>query len=342
MGWIVGITSERSSLRVVELTDKGNRVKPASEVRLNLSAEAPNSAQGDYRELRFSDLEPCVDTDAFERLGIPEAACSCQTIFRYRQGKTTYYVPSQVLIGALLCRNSLTREHVLTATGFQMLGMLVDAPDGGIDVELTRKLPQGLVRFTPSFRGILLWSACFPDARRTVASVFSWALRGRFDLTMPSGRLSVSFPGKKVGNDVLVQNMLVEWVQPDEKPFAGLEGRIPQRIVLRERAEGAVASTEEGLILGNAGWRLSDDEWLVVSAIVMSTMVEHALKRRGLGKDPRGKVEMLLRKLSEGIAWAKLGDTPNVGANVCCFFVALRKDGRWDRIKAYLAEVRAS
>jgi hypothetical protein len=341
MGWIVGITTERSSLRVIELTDEGERVLPLAEVSLRLSASEPNTAQGDYTELPFSALEPCSDTEALDRVGVPVEVRSCQTIYHYRQGQTTFYVPSQVLIGALLCRNSLLREHVFTPLGFQTLGVVVDSPTGGIDVELTRKLPPSLVRFTKSFRSTLLWAACFADARRTVASVFKFALEGRLDLTLPSGRVSVSFPGKKVGDEVLVQNMLVEWVQSEEPPVAGLEGKVSQRIVLRERPEGSEASTEEGLVLGGKGWHLSDDEWLVVSAIVMSTMPEYTLKRRGLGKNPRGKMELLLRKLAEGIAWTKLGDTPNVGSNVCTFFMALRHDGRWERIKAYLAEVRS-
>jgi transposase len=341
MGWIVGITTERSNLRVIELTEEGERVMPLADVPLHLSGSNPNTAQGDYTEFAFSALEPCDDAEVFDRLGIPVGVRSCQTIFRYRQGPNAFYVPAQVLVGALFCRNSLTREYALTPTGFQMLGMLVEGPEGKLNVELPRKLPKGLARFTQNFRNTLLWTISFPDARRAVASIFNFALKGRFDLRLPSGRISASFPGKRVGDEVLVQNMLVEWVQSDGPPVAGLEGRVSQRIVLRERAEGAEPSTEEGLVLGDKGWHLSDDEWLVISAILMSTMKEHALKRRGLGKNPRGKMELLLRKLSEGVAWAKLGETPNVGANICSFFVELRRDGRWERIKAYLAEFRA-
>lgn len=352
MGWIVGIVPGQGGLRVVERTTKGDAVVHLADAALTLSAHTHAFRGGDFVDLMFSDLQVAEDVDAFDRLGIPADARRVQTIFRYHRGRKTYYIPSQVLIEGLAAQNTLARRHLLTAAGFQLLAVLLEDEAQALRLEVVTI--QGTRRtkfsFSPSFEHTLLWTACYPSAGRMVASIFQKAFDGRFDLALPHGRASLSFAGVHVGDEVLVQNVVMEWVEPHELPVAGLKGRVPSIIVCRERKNGAKRggqvrkpSVDGGLQLGPAGWRLSDEEWQVVSAIHASTLREDVVATRGsFGRDLRGKVETVLRKLTEGVAWSKAGQHPSEGANAQAFWRGLQRDGRWERIKQYLNEARAS
>lgn len=350
MGWIVGIARERGSLRVVERTAEGTVTVSPVDTELNLSSKTSDVRTGEFTELHFAELQPTTDTDAFDRLGIPEEARRVQTIFRYQGVGKTFYVPSQALITGLFCQNVLARRHLLNPVGFQLLGLLVDAQDGSVDVEVSTRQRTRRTKFdfSPSFEAALLWTGSYPSAKRMVASVFNNALHGRFDLTLPAGKASLSFRGVHLGDEVLVQSVMMEWVLPMEFPLMGLEGRVPRLIVCRPRVpakrgiQRRKPSTDDELFLGEAGWRLSDDEWAVISAIHPSMPAPGVDVRGDGGPRRRVKLEMVLRKFSEGLPWAKAGPTPSECMNASAFWRSLRKDGSWDRIKQYLREARST
>lgn len=350
MGWIVGISREREGLRVVERTADGAVVVSPVDTELSLSTTTTGVRTGEFTELRFSELQPSTDSAAFDRLGIPEDARSVQTIFCYQHGGKTFYIPSQALITGLFCHNVLARRHLLTPVGYQLLGMMVEAEDGSVEVEVSTRQQTRRTKFdfSPSFEAALLWTGSYPSAKQMVASVFNNALHGRFDLTLPSGLASLSFRGVHLGDEVLVQVVTMEWVDPMELPLMGLEGRVPRVIVCRPRRpakrgiQRRKPSADDELFLGEAGWRLSDEEWMVISAIHTSTLTCGADGWAHVGRNPRSKMETVLRKFSEGLSWAKAGQTPSESMNACAFWRSLRKDGRWDRIKQFLKEARSS
>lgn len=351
MGWIVGIAHERDSLRVVQRTGEGTTAVGLVDADLSLPLKARESRSGEFVDLRFDDIQPSTDTEAFDRLGIPEDVRDVQTIFRFLRGGKTFYIPAQALIAGLFCQNVLARRHLLTPVGFQLLGILVESADGSVGIEVSTRQQTRRTKFdvTPSFEAALLWTASYPSAKRMVGSVFENALQGRFDLTLPAGLASLSFRGVHLGNEVLVQSVVIEWVQPTELPLMGLEGRVPRVIVCRERKTGSKKgmqrrkpSTDDGLFLGQAGWRLSDAEWATISAIHTRTLSAGAEGGANVGRNPRSKTETVLRKFAEGLPWAKAGQMPSEGMAACAFWRSLRKDGRWDQIRQYLKQVRST
>lgn len=348
MGWIVGISSEQGDLRVVELARGGTRTVPLSKVDLRLidTDSQSGSRIRERFELEFSELSVCTDVAKLRGLGVPEAALVCQTVFEYHQRTRTFYLPSQVLIRGLFCRNGLAANHLLSPMGYRDLAILAEGKDGVAEVA---RLPAWRERqlkeeFTSSFKQTLMWILAYPSAQRMVASVFKSALVGRFDCRLPLGKARLRLAGVALGPDVLVQNVFLEWVLPLEKPSGGLSGKVPPMVVFRDPRRVAPVrgvarrkpSTDATLFLGAGGWRLTDAEWAEISAIHRSTLAGDTLH----GSDPRTKLEMVLKKLSEGVSWAQVGEAPSDGKRACSYWRALRKDGRWERIKRYLNESR--
>ncbi len=336
--WVEGISEVGGSLGV--LVRSQGRLVPTPLTKVALRNELRSSSSSGLIELQFSEFKPGVNNSLADRLDVPQEVQHCQTMFTLERDGMTYVVPAQVLIAGLFCTNSFKRKFLLTPGGFQLFAVLCVR---GATVEVRgngRRIQQnvGGSKASPRSEAVLLWTLGFKSGMEMVASVFHHALDGRFDVTLPHGSAAISFNGTVRGDAMLVDTVMVNWVEPCDAPLDGLDGLVPQRLHMYEwgLSPGMKAFGDPGLELGRRGWRVSREEWEILRDIHASTLKKAPHQDAEL----KVKFELVLQKFSKQLAWDAVGGDATTGSRVRNYYHSLLKDGRWERMKTYLRQAR--
>lgn len=341
MGWIVGVRDTFEGIKLVERDEVSSTEKIVfpEETSLAIASETSRHKWTGCQTVDFSELEPCTDVATLDRLLIPKDAQRTQTFFQLNRAGKRYYIPSQILVSGLFGVDKRAARWMLTPAGIQTAGSVI------ID-------DQGTARFTPArglkifdyrhtfIKALLTWTTYYPCARRAEASVFFNALRGRFDLKLPSGTMRATFRADGTGDESLVTSIRVSSVLPSEPPNAPVADNeiIFRHPLAKTSAKRTLRAAQRSkgdadLLAFKTCPHLSDAEWVACKPIVET-------KNKIRGPCTRYRLEQIIEKFARRTSWRQLGSDASDALATRVFFVSLQKDGRWQRIKHALLQCR--
>lgn len=339
MGWVVGVRDTFEGIKLVERDEDngtGKIVFP-EEASLSIASETSKQKWTGPQTVDFSELEPCTDVALLDRLLIPKDAQRTQTFFRFTRAGKRYYIPSQILVSGLFGVDKRAARWMLTPAGIQIAGSVVVDDQGTAHFTATRGLKIFDYRST-FIKALLSWVTYYPCARRAEASIFFNALRGRFDLKLPSGTMHATFGASGIEDEFLVTGIRVSSVFPSEPPYRPVPGN---EIVFRHSVTPAqrtlqAAQRSKGdadLLAFKTRPQLSEFEWATCKPIIES---------RNKIRSPciRYRIEQIIEKFARKTSWRQLGSNASDALATRVFFVSLQKDGRWERIKQVLIQCR--
>ncbi|MDI1258302.1 hypothetical protein [Aquabacterium sp.] len=339
MGWIVGLRDTFEGIKLVERDEASGTVSIVfpEEASLSIASDTSKQKWTGPQTASFSEFEPCTDAATLDRLRIPQDAQRTQTFFQLTLGGKRYYIPSQVLISGLFGVDKRASRWMLTPAGIQVAGSVtIDKQGAG---RLTAAKGQRIFDYRHAFiKALLTWTTYYPCARRAEASIFFNALRGRFDLKLPSGTMLATFRFVDIENESLITSIRVSSVFPSESSTGQGLGK---EIVFRLPVDGAhrklqAARQSKGdtdLVAFKTRPKLSESEWAACKPIIES-------KNRIRSPRIKYRLEQIIEKFARKTAWRQLGSDAADALATRVFFVSLQKDGRWERIKEALVQCR--
>lgn len=277
-------------------------------------------------------LTKCPPDEYLQGVGMAAAVQDGQDVYALVAEGHRYLVPASVLLQGLV-RMTARFSHVL----FHPLGRdLYFSPTcraGEVYVDVKPGVLPDAKR-TPRNNDRLVWLTCYPTARRFWDSVYANAMRGRLGVDLPAARVRVRLKGSAKRHLTLVDWMTVATLEPREAPsifqeeLAGRTFTFDLSHQHTPKCHGRRRQRLEGLPKGEDGWKLSDDEWRHVSALLD--------ERRTYGPRhfARQSLSSVVEKFGEGLSWKAY--EPRVPA----YYRKLRLTGKWELILAKLKTLR--
>lgn len=354
MGWIVGVRNTGAAPRLVEWSSDGTR--EVSAVEASLLVDAKSRKYSRYVECDLADLKR-LDVDEAREIaalaGIHEDVARAQSFWVLAVGSRKLFVPAQVLIQALVGMYRLQREAMFSPVGYQLKTVLVEERDG-LRAKLSSSRTTRTLDDTPELAVSILWTSCYPSARKMHASVLRYALNGRFDIELPRARLTMSFVGQELGHcSVLATRLSIAAIVPLEAPMDHAAGKVPAKFVIRDvdqisparRKSSWDKSARRGPQDGgydadirDARFRtpLSDEEWHSVRHVLF----KHASRMRLHEARARGKVDLILLKRSTGDSWQSVASSSITKTTLESYFSHLVLTGKWELLRAHVVKAR--
>lgn len=330
MEWIEGFERVGGAPQLVVVSPSGERrFSPFKHLR----SAAPTRRGARHVDLAGVALKDLTECDPFEYLNLAGFQAPVSTNHRIHElqlPEVRLLIPAAVLLLGILGSIWHLAPWLTSAATLDRLAVPTfdnDKPavtffpgslSGGRDKDCTQE------RF--------LWLTGFPSARQLWNSVARNVASGRLALNMPSASIEGSARGLSRGNTVLVTRLHVNELTPTEPPFpsatdlAGRTFKVSSRTELIS-AKRPDALADETLRPHSAGWYLTDEEWTQVSALLDVRSVATA----------RSRIDEMLLKLGTGRAW----DDVNRKGDARSYYLRLKRQGRWERIRKLLVERRA-
>lgn len=262
-------------------------------------------------------------------------------VFRFQHGRSSYLVPSLVLLRGLFPLIPRGLEYAFTLRPLEAL-CLPRSRSGHWTVAMPDFTGVYDARFRRSTVEALTLASVFPSVRNAWHSVHRAALQGSMSIDLPNLTVRLLPLGVRVGSTVHVTSIVVNAVLAHEDPFDFAEGA-PRSFIYVTRSEPIGAGvnsyyeTHEGADPCEQ-YRLTEEEWTLVRASCERTQAEKGRKARDHARDV---ADGLLIRLGASVPWAEI-PVPIAGPALARHMRVWRGDGRLECLLTALQQTRGS
>ncbi len=344
MEWICGVsyTTTGFCLRTID-GNQDEHVRPVKELQSvlanngNLTKIRGNTSFADWRELSTAETD-----DLAKELGFP-TGCNGQTFYEFKVEGERYIIPAGVLMCAMFRPFHGIAKYLFAPQGLDNLCI----PYGNCEqpellffvgvrgtTGIQTKKAQGILNS-------LSWIHCFPSARKMWCSVLEQTSQARLNLRLPSGAIQFTGSGRLLKHEaILISEFRIKLLKTQELPFESYSRHTSviefERIAQKPEKpkQGCELKKDSSIPVRESNWEVTDDEWLALENILVI--------RRNYATTERARrfLNLILHKLSQGLSWADVTDSPlEVRECSMCLF-RIKADGRWEKIIAKLNELR--
>jgi hypothetical protein len=356
MDWVTGIVRGLSGTLMVAATssEEGAVVKCLEDVKSNFSTSR------DFRRRAVLSLKTLRRASAegyLSAIGSDPSLSAAQPVYEADTAKGMVIIPAQLLLMELFGAAAAFRRILFTPLSVSSLITATWAEEG-VEVApapspILKRLgpPQVTERKAISVRNgsgrdeksklRAEWILTFPSVTAAWGSVYRHALRGRFDIDLPSADVDVALRCRAVNGKVFVTSVTVMVIRPTElpHPFAinsqrrefKMNESVNMRPRRRPRDTYVAPSKDESIRLNASNPKLSDAQWLNVESLVNKN---YCLSGAGSSRRSslRDVVDAVRLKLATPYSWSQLPVPPEMAYSARKMLSKLKRSGDWDRI----------
>lgn len=343
MEWIQELSQNSQGallLRTLDLAG-AERFRPINELPHTLqttAAKHKRNAQADFKDLHR--ISPQEAAQVAQALGFRSVICG-QAIYAFDFDGLRYLLPASVLMCSVFRPFSGIVKYLLAPQGLDNLCIPygnVAEPEmlfffhvtGSTGIQLERA--RGIINS-------LSWAHCFPSGKRLWSSVREYARSGQLDVDLPTGELEFLGTGIPLQNDVIfLTELRIRLLKTAETPYPAYSAHtreIEFERVLHKlnkpRSQPYGRSKEMNTLLRDGFWELSDDEW---------NAIERTVGARLGRASTRSRLNILLRKCSQGLPWAAVSSDATKRENYRQHLARMRSNGSWDALVNCITTLR--
>lgn len=333
MEWVEGIGRQNGRLVAMAVTRNGDRhVVPLAEM------QPPPKEVAVHRQKISTDFGSWTEASSEEYLAglnfTPEVA-EGHRIFAFTHNGARYLVPSLVLMRAFfrplprISKTLFAPQGLAQTAIFQMEGLKPVIQELSC-LQVNHKYNATLQA--------LSWYWCFQSAHHCWHSVYVYAAKGNLALDLPLGSMNCIVHGVQSGSVFRVVSLTVLDVETSEQPFQYAASH-PQTINFRDKAGTATRHASRDLLFLRRGgeWALSDTEWATVRLQIVPSK-PHPNQQYELRKI----VDCVIEKVGSGKTW-RSSSSDSISWNLAQrHYRKWCVDGRWERIRSTLIQLRGS
>jgi len=274
-------------------------------------------------------------------LGLAELDASCQRAYEFETAVGVVVIPSQLLVLATVGAQAPFRRALLKPWGPSFLMNAADE-DGQYDIAPTPHCGHALRLESGSSLTRMRWLLAYPSATAAWCSVYAYALKARFDMTLPNATATASIRGKRVGGKLLVTRLQLLKMHPAEEPFE-FAAHAPRHFVFNEtvhrrpaHGQAAAPSSDEGLLSVDPVVPLADVEWSSLEPMLEGFLKSPDAKRPGQPRKHslREIIDTIRLKLGTPYPWSKCPGSKSLVQSASVLLSKLQRGGMWEQIVA--------
>lgn len=333
MQWIEGIGRQNGRL-VGSAVDQcgGRQLVPLADMSPHLQKHAT------HRRKISTDLGSWTEAASKEYLaGLAFTAevIEGHRIFVFTQGGVRYLVPSLVLMRAFFRPLQRISKTLFAPQGLAQTAIF--KMEGSKPVIQELSCLQVNHKYNATLQA-LAWYWCFPSAHNCWHSVYVHAAKGNLAIDLPIGSMNCIVHGVQSGSVFRVVSLTVLDVETSEQPFEYAASH-PQTINFRDRVGKSTRRASHDPLIprrgGEGEWALSDSEWATVRLQIVPNK-PHPNQQYDLRKI----VDFVIEKVGSGKTWRGSGSA-SISWNLAQrHYRKWCVDGRWERIRGTLIQLR--
>lgn len=269
-------------------------------------------------------------SDAYRKgIGLDTHSSSCEhTVFKVEHARKAYFIPALVVARALFPLVPVAFEYIFTPRNLEVLCTLLES-NGYWSVALPDFSAKRQQTFRGSTSDAMTWTYLYPSARKTWASAYQNAVKGRIEITLPMARIRLLPAGIEKDGIVYVTHLNLCALLALEEPFEFAENApssflwrplatpFPGRLNKYPEQTDESARVDESILL-------SDDEWANVEPICAITKASGRPQR-----DSRREIaNSCLKRLATNAPWTSSVYAPFGSKTAHTHWVKWRKSGQ--------------
>lgn len=236
-------------------------------------------------------------------------------------------LPSSGLGGYLRqCRPALLRPWAPT------LLMHADVSNG-FKVVPKRYHPGDLRVDHPSVCARMAWVLSYPSATAAWYSVYSNALKGRFDMSLPNAIANTSLRAKLVDGKLYVTRMQVLEMTPTEEPFEFAAADAPRKFLFNEtlhlrpvHGTAAAPASDPTIAVNGQVAPMTDEQWATVEPLLLAFLGRGGPRTHAV----RDLIECARLKLGTPYSWSKCPGNKSLVQSASVLLSKLQRGGVWN------------
>ncbi len=333
MQWIEGISRQHGRLVASAVTQSGERhIVPLTDM------QPPPKDYAVHRHKISTDLGSWTESSSNEYLAglnfTPEVI-EGHRIFACTHSGVRYLVPSLVLMRAFFRPLQRINKTLFAPQGLSQTVVLKMDSSKPVIQELSSLRVNH--RYNTTLQA-LSWYWCFPSAHHCWHSVYASAVKGSLSIDLPKGSMNCIVHGMQSGSVFRVVSLTVLDVETCEQPFQYAASH-PRIIEFRDKVGKATRHASHDPLLSRfkGRWALSDAEWATVRPHIAPNKPHHNQQY-----DLRKIVDFVIEKVGSGKTW-RSSSSDSIPWNLAQHHY--RKwcvDGRWERIRSILIQLRGN